>query len=89
MAYQYLAVCLFDFIVAPILTGVLSVITGTPYVQWKPLTLEISGFYHLSMGVIIGIASYSRGQEKIKKILQGEDVIEESEKITTTSTPTK
>lgn len=85
IAYQYLAVCLFDFILFPLITMLISSLTGTPYVQWEPLTLKESGFYHMSMGAIIGVAAWTRGQEKIiRRKLYGE---EEYESTTTRQEP--
>lgn len=72
MAYQYAAVCLCDFIVFPSLSMALM---NAP---WDPLTLKESGFYHLAMSAIIGVAAWTRGQEKVKRILNGEEI----EKIT-------
>lgn len=83
MAYQYLAVCLADFIMFPLLTMVFSYFTGATYVQWDPITLKESGFYHLSMGAIIGVAAWTRGQEKIRNLYTGEV----SESSSTTQSP--
>ena len=80
MAYQYFLVCLFDFIIFPLLTMILFN-DGT---QWDPITLKESGFYHLSMGAIIGVAAWTRGQEKIRRIWTGE---EETVSETTSQTP--
>jgi hypothetical protein len=33
--------------------------------KWDPITLSSGGFYHIAMGVIIGVAAYSRGQENL------------------------
>lgn len=86
MAWQYAAVCLFDFIFAPILTMAFFKMTGGTYVPWEPLTLRDGGFYHLSMAAIIGVAAWTRGQEKITKINAFGSVTDES--TTTTQTPT-
>jgi hypothetical protein len=83
MAYQYAVVCVFDFIIGPLLTLLYFKTTGGEYVQWEPLTLKESGFYHLSMAAIIGVAAWTRGQEKIKRILY--DGEEETVETTTTS----
>lgn len=85
MAYQYLAVCLFDFIVAPLLTMALSKYTGIQYKPWDPLTLKESGYYHMAMGAILGVAAWTRGQEKIKRLdmQTGESVEIEKQHITT------
>lgn len=72
MAYQYLAVCLADFILFPFLTMVFAYFSGSVYVQWDPITLKESGFYHLSMGAIVGVAAWTRGQEKIRNLYTGE-----------------
>ena len=68
MAWQYAAVCMFDFILAPILTMIFYRLNGGMYIPWTPLTLKESGFYHLSMATIVGVSAWTRGQENIKKI---------------------
>ena len=68
MAWQYGAVCIFDFIIAPIITMAYFKWAGGEYVPWLPLTLRESGFYHMSMMAILGVAAWTRGQEKIAKI---------------------
>ena len=82
IAWQYFAVCLFDFIVFP---AAFMYFTKT---AWDPLTLKESGFYHLAMAAIIGVAAWTRGQEKLRKIdLEGIETITET--TTTSQTPTK
>jgi hypothetical protein len=71
MAWQYAFICLFDFVIAPILTAFFSLFAGIPYVPWTPLTLGEGGFYHMSMGAIIGVTAWTRGQEKVQKIRRG------------------
>ena len=84
MAYQYLLVCVFDFIIFPLATMFLSSYSGIDYIQWDPITLKESGFYHLAMGAIIGVAAWTRGQEKITRAsLYGEETTSET---TTTTT---
>ena len=36
--------------------------------QWEPLTLKGAGLFHMAMGAILGIAAWSRGQEKLAGI---------------------
>lgn len=80
IAWQYFLVCLCDFVVFP----AASLYLRTP---WEPLTLKESGFYHLAMAAIIGVAAWTRGQEKIKRLLlEGEETTETT---TTTQTPVK
>jgi len=88
IAWQYLIVCLFDFIIAPTLTGVLSYYTKTPYMPWEPLTLKESGFYHMAMGAIIGVSAWTRGQEKIRNIF-GKNSEISTETTTTSQTPVR
>ena len=79
IAWQYFAVCLFDFIIFP---AAYMYIAKQP---WDPITLKEGGFYHLAMAAIIGVAAWTRGQEKIQRIALGEELIERT---TTTQTPT-
>ncbi len=79
IAWQYFAVCLFDFIIFP---------SASMYFlkePWDPITLKEGGFYHLAMAAIIGVAAWTRGQEKITKLLEG---TEEIQRTTMTQTPT-
>lgn len=81
VAWQYFAVCIFDFIIFPAAS---MHFLNTP---WDPLTLKESGFYHLAMAAIIGVAAWTRGQEKIKRIMNdGEEEIIETD-TTTVRTP--
>lgn len=68
MAWQYGAVCIFDFIIAPMMTMAYFKWAGGAYVPWVPLTLRESGFYHMAMMTILGVAAWTRGQEKLAKI---------------------
>lgn len=82
IAWQYFTVCLFDFIIFP------AAFMHYTNQAWDPLTLKESGFYHLAMAAIIGVAAWTRGQEKIKRIMMsGEEVTEET--TTTSQTPTQ
>lgn len=76
MAIQYFIICLFDFMAAPIGLSVYCAIRDIPYILWHPLTLEGGGLYHISMGAILGVTAWTRGQEKIVSIknnTSGED----------------
>lgn len=66
MAWQYMIVCLFDFVLAPLVLMGFSYVTGGGYIPWEPLTLKLSGYYHMAMGAIIGLSAWTRGLEKIK-----------------------
>lgn len=68
IAWQYYAVCLFDFIIFPIMSGVYQASLKLPLTEWHPITLQGGGLYHVSMGAIIAVTSYGRSQEKIATI---------------------
>ena len=73
MGWMYMTVCIFDFIIFPILwTSIQSYDPqGTIGTEWMPLTLKGGGLFHMSMGAVLGVAAWSRGQEKITAMNQG------------------
>lgn len=70
MAMMYMAVCAFDFVVAPILWAVVQFweveAANDAFRQWQPLTLQGAGLFHMAMGAVLGITAYGRTQEKMK-----------------------
>ena len=71
MGWMYLVVCVTDFLIFPILHAWLQVKFGTPTLEWNPLTLKGGGLFHVAMGAVLGVAAWSRGQEKITKYQTG------------------
>jgi hypothetical protein len=69
-AWNYIVTCSFDFIIFPILWAIFQAKMGNDVTQWNPITLQGAGLYHLSMGAILGVAAWSRGQEKITYMQQ-------------------
>lgn len=68
MGWIYALICLFDFVLAPIMTIVLpTIIKGVTYTPWKSLTLENGGMIHLAFAAILGVTAWTRGQENILK----------------------
>jgi len=66
MGWTYMATCLFDFILGPILFNILQYYNpGQAIGMWTPLTLQGGGLYHIAMGAIIGVSAYGRTQEKL------------------------
>jgi len=66
MGWLYMLVCAMDFMIFPVLWSVLqSVSHGQVTNQWKPLTLQGAGLFHVAMGAVLGIAAYGRTQEKM------------------------
>ncbi len=80
IAWSYVIICLFDFVIGPIFYVWYAIHSGggSNFGEWKPLTLEQGGLYHLSMGAILGVSSWSRGQEKMKQM----EVVENTKKDT-------
>lgn len=70
MAVSYMITCLFDFVMAPILWSIVQALANGGVVanQWNPITLQGAGLYHVAMGAILGVAAWTRGQEKIAAI---------------------
>ena len=66
MGWMYMGVCIFDFVLAPVLWSTAQAIFhGGVNVQWQPLTLQGAGLFHIAMGAVLGIAAYGRTQEKL------------------------
>ncbi len=66
LGYSYVAICLFDFLIAPAILLIWSVVQGGPLHIWAPITLSVNAMYHLSMGGILGIQVYGRTKEKLQ-----------------------
>ena len=43
---------------------ILKVMPAPIYHAWDPLTLKAGGFFHITMGAVIGVGSWTRGKEK-------------------------
>jgi hypothetical protein len=71
MGWTYMAICFFDFVIGPVMNVAFSIITKTPLIAWKSLTLDNGGLFHLAMGAVLGVAAYGRTQEKVAKIDNG------------------
>jgi hypothetical protein len=66
MGWMYMSVCMFDFMIAPILWSLIQAgFHGSIQTQWQPLTLQGAGLFHIAMGAVLGIAAFGRTQEKL------------------------
>jgi hypothetical protein len=66
MGWMYMAVCVMDFVLFPILWSLLQSLShGQVTSQWQPLTLQGAGLFHIAMGGVLGLAAYGRTQEKM------------------------
>lgn len=68
MAFVYMAVIIFDFIVGPIFWSIIQIYGGSIAIQWNPLTLIGGGIFHAAMGAVLGISAFSRGREKVETL---------------------
>jgi|688.fasta_scaffold301677_4 uncharacterized membrane protein len=72
MGFTYMVICIFDFILFPMLSMVQPLFMkllgmNMTYVVWQSLTLQNGGFFHIAMGAVLGVAAWTRGQEKLAK----------------------
>lgn len=65
MAWSYMAICLFDFIFAPVGTAVLITFYKSTIPVWKSLTLENGGIIHIAFGAILGVSAWGRTKETV------------------------
>ena len=72
MGWTYMATCITDFIIFPILWSILQAVQGGQVTsQWNPITLQGAGLFHLAMGAVLGVAAWSRGKEKMAGVSSG------------------
>lgn len=65
MAWVYMAICILDFAVFPIVWASLQYKAGQPLTQWQPITLQGGGLVHMAFGAIVGVTAWWRSKEKI------------------------
>lgn len=80
MGWIYATICLFDFVIAPIMFALLpAFVKGVAYKPWTSLTLENGGLIHLSFAAILGVTAWTRGQEgiiKTRAVIKAEEKIQ-------------
>lgn len=76
MGWMYMAVCICDFILFPILWSIVQALDhdGVVTSQWQPITLQGSGLFHMAMGAVLGIAAYGRTKEKLQGVQNDNNV---------------
>lgn len=67
MGWSYIGICVFDFVIAPIINYIYFFKTGGDFQSWKPLTMSDGGLFHMAMGAVLGVTAWSRGQEKLTR----------------------
>jgi len=74
MGWLYMLICFMDFVMFPLLAMFNPImmksfgLTEVTYSAWESLSLSNGGLIHLAFGAILGVAAWTRGQEKIKTI---------------------
>jgi hypothetical protein len=67
MSWTYMAICICDFILFPILWSLLQALSkGSVSSQYQPLSLQGAGLLHIAFGAVIGVATYGRTKEKLE-----------------------
>ncbi len=69
IAWLYMAVCAFDFIIGPIFFTIVqfweTAVANDAFRQWAPMTLQGGGLFHISMCAVLGVSAHGRTQEKL------------------------
>ena len=66
LAYAYVAICLYDFMIGPIIFNFLQYYNpGQDVTAYTAITLQGGGLFHLSMGAVLGISAHGKTQEQI------------------------
>lgn len=70
MGWLYMLICFMDFVAFPALTMFLPALLkgfgqNIQYTAWQSLSLSNGGLIHIAFGAILGVAAWSRGQEKM------------------------
>ena len=77
MAWMYMGICVFDFVLGPFFYAWFAWYTKdfAKFGEWQPLTLQGGGLFHAAMGGILGVSSWSRGRENLEKYKLYQDEI--------------
>lgn len=73
MAWSYMGIVLFDFIIAPVAWNIAQAWAEQPLTQWIPLSLQGGGLIHAAMGAIIGVTAWGRTREKLQFMLSANE----------------
>lgn len=70
MGYVYMFICLFDFVIGPFFYAWFAWYTKdfAKFGEWKPLTMEGGGLFHVAMGAVLGVTAWGRTQEKLNGV---------------------
>lgn len=69
MGWLYMTICVFDFIIFPLIMILIPVFVNVPYSKWESLTAS-NWVIHLSFGSILGIYALARSLEKMVSVIR-------------------
>lgn len=64
-SWVYLVICVFDFLIFPLLFTGTQLAFGAAITQWEPLTIKGAGIIHVAFGAILGVSAWGRTKEKL------------------------
>jgi Na+/melibiose symporter-like transporter len=74
MAWVYMVINIFDFIVGPVVFNFFQYHAGDQAItSYQAITLQGGGLVHVAFGAILGISAYTRGREKLASIQKVEE----------------
>lgn len=80
MGWTYMLICLFDFVLAPIMFTTVQFweveAANDAFRQWQPITLQAGGFFHITMGAVLGISAWGRTKEKLSSSTTDNEKVE-------------
>jgi hypothetical protein len=59
-----MAICIFDFIIAPVAASILITFYKSTIPVWTALSLQSGGLIHVAFGAILGITAWGRTRER-------------------------
>lgn len=69
MAYTYLLICLYDFVIGPVVFNGLQYLNPDNQIgAYQSVTLQSGGFIHMTFGAILGLASHGRNKVLLEKM---------------------
>ena len=68
MGWTYMIICIFDFILFPLMWMLIQQLQGTAITQWQPITMTGAAMFHVAMGAVVGVTAWQRSREKLSGI---------------------
>lgn len=85
MAWLYMALIVYDFMLMPIFWPVAMFFLKIPFVAWAPLTLQGGALIHITFGAVLGLYAWGRTNEIVKGATPSDDDDDDDASSTTTT----